>query len=261
MDRKHRETGVTPRGRKHVDKKNPGPRSSPDGLQLPLDHGMLEAAKEMYRDNRGELWHHITATGLLAGSGGVELEANLISLFAQMDEISLTSLDHAFGVNGREAWAIAQAEPIFSFWCLDCKEQLPLKDPRDLRRLKRAVETISNSSVGDLVSTDLLCGRCTEFRLEYHSEKCRTTRLTRQARAAQLKKMGAKYREEPEWQIRRTRALIRAGYRCQTCGCADATLDVHHNTYAHYGDESPQDLVVLCRSCHQRIHGIGQDAL
>jgi hypothetical protein len=243
-----------------VSKENIGSRSSPDNLQLPLDRGMLEAARQMYRDNRGELWHHIFATGLLAGGGGVELKANLISLLAQMDEINLTSLDHAFGVNGREAWAIAQAEPIITFWCLDCHEQLRLKDRRDLMRLKRVLEIIRNSSVGDLVSADLLCGRCTELRLELHSEECRMTRLANQARAAQLKKSGANYKEQPEWKVRRRQALVRAGYRCQTCGCTDPTLDVYHNNYEHYGDESPQDLVVLCRSCHQRIHGIGQDA-
>jgi 5-methylcytosine-specific restriction endonuclease McrA len=190
----------------------------------------------------------------------LELRANLISLFVQLDEIPISWLDHAFGVNGREAWAIAQTEPIFLFWCLCCQEQILPKDPRHLRHLKRELAALRKYSVGEMVSTALLCGRCTELRLHLYNEECRTTRLAQQARAAQLYKMGAEYREQKEWKVRRTEALTRAGYRCQTCGSCDTTLDVHHNTYENYGDERPQDLVVLCRSCHQKVHGIVDDA-
>jgi hypothetical protein len=42
-----------------------------------------------------------------------------------------------------------------------------------------------------------------------------------------------------------TGALVRVGYRCQTCGENDVRLEVHHNTYERYGDESIFDLVVL----------------
>jgi 5-methylcytosine-specific restriction endonuclease McrA len=71
--------------------------------------------------------------------------------------------------------------------------------------------------------------------------------------------MGAKYREQKEWKVRRTEALTRAGYKCQMCSSHDATLDVHHNCYQNYGDERPEDLVVLCRSCHQKFHGVVED--
>jgi len=220
---------------------------------------MLEAAKRMYQDNRGALWTHVVATGLLV-EDSLELRANLISLFAQVDEIPISWLDHAFGVNGREAWAVAQTEPIFLFGCLDCNEQILPKDPRYLRCLKRELEALCKCSMGEMVSTALLCGRCTELRVHLYNEECRTARLAQQARAAQLYKMGAKYREQPEWQVRRVQALTRAGYRCQMCSSHDATLDVHHNSYQNYGDERPEDLVVLCRSCHQKFHGVVADA-
>jgi 5-methylcytosine-specific restriction endonuclease McrA len=70
----------------------------------------------------------------------------------------------------------------------------------------------------------------------------------------------AEYRVQPEWQVRRAQAITRAEYKCQTCPARDTTLDVHHNNYERYGNERPQDLVVLCRSCHQKIHGIVADA-
>jgi 5-methylcytosine-specific restriction endonuclease McrA len=233
--------------------------SSPGDLRLPLDRGMLEAARKMYQDNRGALWTHLVSTGLLV-EDSLELRANLISLFAQIDEIPISWLDHAFGVNGREAWAIAQTEPIFLFWCLSCQEQINPKGSNHIRRLKRELEVIRSCRVGDRVSTALLCGRCTELRLHQYNEEYRAARLAQQARAAQLYKMGAKYREEPEWKVKRTQALMRAEYKCQTCPARDTTLDVHHNNYESYGNERPQDLVVLCRSCHEKIHGVVEDA-
>jgi hypothetical protein len=233
--------------------------SSPGELRVPLDREMLEAARRMHQDNRGALCTHLLATGLLV-EDTLELRANLISLFAQIDEIPISLLDHAFGVNGREAWAIAQTEPIFLFWCLSCQEQIHPKGSNHMRRFKRELAMIRNCHVGEMVSTALLCGGCTELRLHIYNEECRADRLAQQARAAQLYKMGAKYREQPEWQVRRVQALTRDGYKCQTCSRRDTTLDVHHNCYANYGDERPQDLVVLCRSCHQKIHGVVADA-
>jgi 5-methylcytosine-specific restriction endonuclease McrA len=234
-------------------------RYLPGELRLPLDQGMLEAADRMYRDNRDALGTHLFATGLLV-EDSLELRVNLISLFAQMDEIPISWLDDVFGVNAREAWAIAQTEPIFLFWCLSCQEQIHPKGSNHMRRLKRELEVLRNCRVGDMVSTGLLCGGCTELRLHLYSEECRAARLAQQARAARLYKMGAKYMEQEEWQVRRVQALTRAGYKCQTCGNRDTTLDVHHNNYERYGNERPQDLVVLCRSCHQKIHEVVADA-
>ena len=49
-------------------------------------------------------------------------------------------------------------------------------------------------------------------------------------------------------------ALQRAGYKCQACSTKKEILDVHHNSYDRLGAEEPQDLIVLCRTCHGRVH-------
>ncbi|HEY7123791.1 MAG TPA: phage antirepressor N-terminal domain-containing protein [Ktedonobacterales bacterium] len=58
------------------------------------------------------------------------------------------------------------------------------------------------------------------------------------------------YLQTPEWQARRRLALRRAWYRCQTCNDTKMPLYVHHRTYERRGCEEPEDLFVLCASCH-----------
>lgn len=58
----------------------------------------------------------------------------------------------------------------------------------------------------------------------------------------------------PQWQRTRLAAIRRSGGRCSHCGVA-APLDVHHLTYDRLGKERSSDVVALCRTCHNRVHG------
>ena len=60
----------------------------------------------------------------------------------------------------------------------------------------------------------------------------------------------------PEWAERRRGALQRAGHACQTCG-GHGRLHVHHRTYERRGQESVDDLIVLCEECHLAVHVSG----
>lgn len=64
----------------------------------------------------------------------------------------------------------------------------------------------------------------------------------------------AAYLHSAHWKQTRHEALQRAGYKCQACSTKEEILDVHHNSYERLGAEEPQDLIVLCRTCHGRIH-------
>jgi 5-methylcytosine-specific restriction endonuclease McrA len=61
------------------------------------------------------------------------------------------------------------------------------------------------------------------------------------------------YLRSDHWRETRAAALERAEHKCQVCA-ATKRLDVHHNTYERLGQERPADLVVLCRTCHDRHH-------
>lgn len=62
------------------------------------------------------------------------------------------------------------------------------------------------------------------------------------------------YIHSSTWRNRRKRALELANYKCEKCGCKE-NLHVHHLSYEHFGDELDNELQVLCRECHQRVHG------
>lgn len=55
------------------------------------------------------------------------------------------------------------------------------------------------------------------------------------------------------WRSRRLLALHRASSKCEECGSEDR-LHVHHLTYRNFGNELPEDLQVLCESCHVKKH-------
>jgi 5-methylcytosine-specific restriction endonuclease McrA len=242
-----------------VFKRNPGPATSLEGVRLPVEDDQITAAREMLQDNKGAEWSVCFSIGIQVG-GNVELRDNLVALLVEFD-VPMATISDAFGLSGREVWAVAESEPVSVFRCLGCKELLKVRDRRDLLRLRRALRAISEARPGDPGNSSLLCDSCTDLRLQLHSEEQRLKRLALQARTARLRRMPfAEYRVQPEWQARRTATLARVGYRCQVCGERDARLDVHHNTYDRYGDENAFDLTVLCAGCHERFHGIVEDA-
>lgn len=59
----------------------------------------------------------------------------------------------------------------------------------------------------------------------------------------------------PYWDIVRRLKLKESGFNCELCA-RKGTLQVHHKTYAHHGNEHAnlQDLIVLCRGCHAKFH-------
>ena len=64
------------------------------------------------------------------------------------------------------------------------------------------------------------------------------------------------YLKSLKWNTIRKQILARDHYTCQNCGISNVSLEVHHITYARFENESPADLVSVCRDCHQDIHNL-----
>src|SRR4051812_1164271 len=54
------------------------------------------------------------------------------------------------------------------------------------------------------------------------------------------------------WAAVRATRLVTAGNRCETCNSPDP-LDCHHRTYERWGVEAVEDVLMLCRFCHDAI--------
>ncbi len=61
------------------------------------------------------------------------------------------------------------------------------------------------------------------------------------------------YLNTSDWRRTRSRALVRASYRCHRCG-SKRSPQVHHLSYERLGHEWDQDLEVLCENCHRDEH-------
>jgi 5-methylcytosine-specific restriction endonuclease McrA len=63
----------------------------------------------------------------------------------------------------------------------------------------------------------------------------------------------AVYLESAHWKALRTRALKKAGGKCELCGHPHL-LEVHHLMYRRLYDVTLDDLMTLCAACHSRAH-------
>ena len=65
------------------------------------------------------------------------------------------------------------------------------------------------------------------------------------------------YLNSEKWKQKREEALKFYGNRCYYCG-SEQELQVHHRSYARLGSEKMKDLLVLCKLCHQNLHGMNE---
>jgi 5-methylcytosine-specific restriction endonuclease McrA len=63
-----------------------------------------------------------------------------------------------------------------------------------------------------------------------------------------------RYRQRKKWIEFRLARLEEADYRCYLCGGKKKKgLQIHHIDPDTYGHERPEDVAVLCSSCHQEL--------
>lgn len=69
------------------------------------------------------------------------------------------------------------------------------------------------------------------------------------------KKAYRKYLASPEWRSLRIVVLRIFDYRCANCGVwKEKGLHIHHKTYKNFMSENIEDLVPLCKYCHDTEH-------
>lgn len=70
------------------------------------------------------------------------------------------------------------------------------------------------------------------------------------------KEIYSKYLSTDYWKAVAAKVKQNAKFKCQLCNNPQS-LDVHHRSYEHRGDEMNhlEDLICLCRRCHKLYHG------
>ena len=69
------------------------------------------------------------------------------------------------------------------------------------------------------------------------------------------------YINSAEWSDFKRSIFSMRGYMCETCGTQQGRMHIHHLTYARFGHELPEDVRILCKSCHTAIHSAEQVSL
>lgn len=125
-------------------------------------------------------------------------------------------------------------------WRLAIDRSLRFETARLLKRMKAYFD------IGDTAGVS----ECLEAIEALKAEPVRHHRV----RIIELRRMAYhEYLLSEEWAETRQRALERAMFRCQSCGSRDR-LQAHHRTYERVGEESADDLIVLCAICHEKVH-------
>lgn len=64
------------------------------------------------------------------------------------------------------------------------------------------------------------------------------------------------YIKSEEWKNKRKEVLKRDKFKCRLCSAkgSEYNLHVHHNSYNNLGNEPLEDLITLCKSCHEKHH-------
>ncbi len=234
-----------------------------DVFYILLDPEMRQNADEQNLDNQGAKTASMLAVSLQP-PGTPGRKEDLAALAYEDPTFTTAMLRDSFGFDERRLAAIRDKEPISIYSCLKCKEHLPEVARRTHLCRGRTLRYLCTLEVGARVELkrvcELLCESCTQGVYHCLDEQSRAERLALRARQSELRVMARERYEEylktPEWKVKRSRARIMAGNRCQVCGTTEKPLDVHHNTYERLGDELLVDLVVLCHKCHCRHHRI-----
>jgi|TARA_R110000803_G_scaffold171655_1_gene234545 5-methylcytosine-specific restriction endonuclease McrA len=69
------------------------------------------------------------------------------------------------------------------------------------------------------------------------------------------KKKYKKYLLSDEWAQLKIDLFKYRGKECEKCG-ETKYLQVHHLSYKNIFHEEPEDLMILCKSCHRKEHNI-----
>lgn len=90
------------------------------------------------------------------------------------------------------------------------------------------------------------------------NRKKRVPKSERKPRVNKFRQKYLDYLDSKKWKDFRDSIKAERGNKCEIChfpGGKGVILDGHHLTYVRLFNELPEDIQIVCRDCHKKIHG------
>jgi 5-methylcytosine-specific restriction endonuclease McrA len=249
-----------------LNKDNPDPwrgQNDPfdeDFYLVPPEEEIRARAEQVHQDNRDAL-RQFVEEAIWEAMDKPALHKVLLPMLWLWEAIDAQWLAEASFMTVSDVRDIAESHlrPAMAYPCLDCGKELAVRNRwRHIEMWSMMNEYCGDGAVNG-PPTALFCVTCSKQRRE-HAEQQR--RLDRERYEALLKEYRAKpyadRRATREWAILKRRIHRRDGYRCRMCGVGGVELHIHHRTYDTYAEERLEDLITLCRSCHDLFHRLSE---
>jgi len=224
---------------------------------VPHDEEIRVRISQVAEDNQDAL-RHFVELAIWEALENPDLLRVLLSLLWLWDDVDPRWLAETSFRSVGDVRDLVDSQPVMTFNCLDCGAELKPMNRQHLLQMYRSLKDLRrDESDGHL--TVLLCKTCTAQRDDHAEAQRRLDELRQQALLAEYRgKTYARRRQTKEWAILKRQIHRRDGYRCRLCGYANVELHVHHRTYATYAEERLEDLITLCRSCHEHFHFLSE---
>jgi 5-methylcytosine-specific restriction endonuclease McrA len=225
---------------------------------VPPDEETWARAEQILEDNRDALRHYLELLTweMIGNSDGLKA---LISLLWHWKDIDPKWLAEASFMSVSDVRDIAESQSLMVFNCLYCGVELQANNRQHLIQMHQGSEALCGDRTRSQHLLHLLCESCIQQRDQYDEEQHRLDHLRQQALLAEYRERDyADRRRTQEWAILKRQVHRRDGYRCRLCGRDDVQLHVHHRTYETYAEERLEDLITLCRSCHEHFHFLSE---
>ena len=224
---------------------------------VPHDEVLWERAEQVRQDNRDAL-RHFVELAIWEALENPDLLKVLLSLLWLWEDVESGWLAEAAFMSVGDVRDLADSQPVMIFNCLDCGAELKPMNRQHLLRMHHRLTHLRRDDGGDHL-TDLLCKTCIAQRADHAEDQRRLDDLRQQALLADYRgRPYAERRQTKEWAILKRQVHRRDGYRCRLCGRDDIQLNVHHRTYETYAEERLEDLITLCRTCHEHFHFLSE---
>jgi 5-methylcytosine-specific restriction endonuclease McrA len=228
-----------------------------DFYLVPHDEEIRVRIEQVAEDNQDAL-RHFVELAIWEALDNPDLLKVLLSLLWLWDAIDPRWLAEASFMGIGDVRDLVDSQPVMIFNCLDCGAELKPMNRQHLIRMHHGLKVLRGDENGDDL-TDLLCKTCIAQRADHAEDQHRLDNLRQQAILADYRgRPYAERRQTKEWAILKKQVHRRDGYRCRLCGRDDVQLNVHHRTYETYAEERLEDLITLCRTCHEHFHFLSE---